>query len=251
MIRKATKDDIGRVVEIYEDVHTMEELGENFGFLHYSTRIDGPLYSEAVTGFPEHLRLIDVNDFAQVWLDGKYLGSRWRSEGTDNPFDLPEIPPEGSRLDLLVENCGRINYGPRIGKDFKGIFGGVALEMQFRLGWNYDMLPMSDLSRLNFRSFADSPASFHRGFFHLEDTGDTFLVRPGVKGLAWINGFNLGRYWNKGPTETLYVPAPVLKKGQNEMIVLELEKLDAPEVTFSPEPRLGSTEPKGRKAPEN
>lgn len=226
---------------------TMEELGENFGFLHYSTRLDGPLYSQEVTGFPEHLRLIDVNDFAQVWLDGKYLGSRWRPTGEEEPFDLPEIPPEGARLDLLVENCGRVNYGQRIGKDFKGIIGGVALEMQFRLGWDYDMLPMNDPGRLDFRSFSDSPATFHRAFFRLEETGDAFLMRPGVKGLVWINGFNLGRYWNKGPTETLYVPAPVLKKGCNEIIVLELVKLDSAEIAFSPEPRLGSTEEKDRK----
>ncbi len=70
----------------------------------------------------------------------------------------------------------------------------------------------------------------------------TLFSRPGTKGLVWVNGFNLGRYWNKGPTETLYIPSPVLKKGKNEVIVLELEKLDSDTLTFSPCLRLGPTE---------
>ena len=74
---------------------------------------------------------------------------------------------------------------------------------------------------------------------HEPNVADTFLMRPGHKGLVWINGFNLGRYWAKGPTETLYVPAPVLKKGANDIIVFEQEMLSAPEVRFSPAPDLG------------
>ena len=225
---------------------TMEQLGENFGFLHYSTRIDGPLYSkEKNGGYQEVIRLIDVNDFALVWLDGKFLGSRWRENGM-NPIELPEIPAEGARLDVLVENCGRINYGPKVGKDFKGIIGGVALEMQFRFNWDYNMLPMSDLSKLAFGGFAESPATFHRATFEVDEIGEAFLMRPGTKGLVWVNGFNLGRYWSKGPTETLYIPSPVLKKGTNEIIVLELEKLDSAELKFSPELRLGALKEKER-----
>ena len=208
----------------------MEDLGENFGFIHYQTRLDGPL-PQAV------LRLLDVNDFAQVWVDGQYLGSRWRDNGAD-VFNLPAIPDNGTRLDVLVENCGRINYGPRLGKDFKGIVTGVAVALQMRFNWQYNTLPMSDLSKLEFAAFCDKPATFHRGFFELEDTGDAFLMRPGVKGLVWINGFNLGRYWDRGPTGTLYVPAPVLKKGRNEIIVLELEKLNSDKVSFSAQPIL-------------
>ncbi|MBE6406172.1 MAG: beta-galactosidase [Lentisphaerae bacterium] len=225
---------------------TMEQLGENFGFLHYSTMIDGPLYSkEKNGGYQEVIRLIDVNDFALVWLDGKFLGSRWRENGK-NPIEIPEIPAEGSRLDVLVENCGRINYGPKVGRDFKGIVGGVALEMQLRFNWDYNMLPMRDLSGLTFGGFSDSPATFHRGTIELEEIGEAFLVRPGTKGLVWVNGFNLGRYWSKGPTETLYIPSPVLKKGINEIIVLELEKLDSATLKFSPELRLGALKGKER-----
>lgn len=104
------------------------------------------------------------------------------------------------------------------------------------------MLPLEDLSTLEFGKFEDTQATFHRGEFELTETGDAFLMRPGTKGLVWVNGFNLGRYWNKGPTETLYIPSPVLKKGKNEVIVLELEKLDSDTLTFSPCLRLGPTE---------
>lgn len=221
---------------------TMEKLGENFGFIHYRTRIEGPMPVLPGCDYgPEKLRLFDVNDYAVVWLDGKYLGSRMRDDGK-NYFELPPIGREGAVLDIAVENCGRINYGPFVGKDFKGICGCAAVELQKLVNWDYNLLPMADLSGLEFGSFKDAPATFHRGKFAVDETGDAFVLRPGVKGLVWVNGFNLGRYWNIGPTETLYIPAPVLKKGENEIIVLELEKLDSNFVDFSPELRLGSPE---------
>jgi beta-galactosidase len=111
--------------------------------------------------------------------------------------------------------------------------------MQFRFGWDYNMLPMTDVSKLTYGAFADTPATFHRGYFDLEEVGEAFLKRPGIKGLVWVNGFNIGRYWEKGPTETMYIPSPILKKGRNEIVVLELEKLQSETITFSPEHILG------------
>lgn len=222
---------------------TMEELGENFGFIHYRTHIDGPMLSSGdPRGYKENIRLIDVHDFALVWLDGKFLGSRWREDGRKE-FELPDIPESGAVLDVLVENCGRINYGPQTGRDFKGIIGGVALDLQFRFNWEYNLLPMTDLGGLSWNGFANSAGTFHRGTFELTETGDAFLKRPGVKGIVWVNGFNLGRYWEVGPTETLYIPEPVLKVGKNEIVVLELEKLASDAVEFSPAAILGKENP--------
>ncbi len=216
----------------------MEKTGESSGFIHYTTRLDGPIYGkEKNGGYQTILRLIDVHDFALVWVDGEYLGSRWRENGK-NTFDLPEIPTDGVRLDILVENCGRINYGPKTGRDFKGIVGGVALSWQLRFNWDYNALPLDDLKSLQFGNFVDKPAVFHRGILELDEKGEAFLMRPGKKGIVWVNGFNLGRYWSKGPTETLYIPSPVLKKGRNEIIVLELEKLDSSKLHFSPTLKL-------------
>ena len=148
------------------------------------------------------------------------------------------VPAAGAVLDVLVENCGRINYGPWTGRDYKGIAGSVCVELQIQLDWEARPLPLADLGGLRFGAVCDAGPAFYRAELELDQTGDSFLVRPGVKGLVWVNGFNLGRYWNIGPTGTLYIPAPVWKKGRNEIIVLELEKLDRLELRFSPVPKL-------------
>lgn len=221
---------------------TMEKLGENFGFIHYRTRIDGPM--PILPGFDygmETLNLFEVNDYAMVWLDGKFMGHRMRDDGRKY-FELPPIGKEGAVIDILVENCGRKNYGTYVGKDFKGIVNCVSVGQQKLVNWDYNLLPMADLSRLEFAKFNDVPATFHFAEFEVEEIGEAFVRRPGTKGAVWVNGFNLGRYWNVGPTETLYIPSPVLKKGRNEIIVLELEKLDSNSIVFSPEHLLGETE---------
>lgn len=221
---------------------TMEKLGENFGFIHYRTRIEGPLpFNHKFAPEPETLSLFEVNDYAMVWLDGKYLGSRMRDDGR-NKFDLSPIGKQGAILDIIAENCGRKNYGPYVGKDFKGIAGCVTLGWQKLMNWDYALLPMEDLSRLEFKEFNNTTATFHYGEFELEEIGEAFIRRPGVKGIVLVNNFNLGRYWNAGPTETLYIPSTILKKGINKIIILELEKLDSNIISFSPEHLLGETE---------
>ncbi len=212
---------------------TMEKLQQNFGFVHYRKRIEGPLRD----GYD--LRLFEVNDYATIWQDGEFLEQRMRDNGV-TPVRLREVPAEGSVIDLLVENCGRINYGPYFGRDFKGIVGSVCISYQEQLNWEYWSLELEDLSGICWKEFSPDAgkACFHKAEFELEETADAFLLRPGSKGLVWINGFNLGRYWDKGPTETLYIPAPVLKKGTNTVIVFELNELTSGEITFSPEARL-------------
>jgi beta-galactosidase len=214
---------------------TMEQLSQNGGFIHYRKRLAGPLTDTL-------LRLYHVNDYAQVWLDGHYLGHRMRDDG-QNPFTIT-IGPEGAMLDLLVENCGRINYGPFVGKDPKGITHAVTTEFQEQIDWEYRGLPLENLDGLTFGEFRNEAGAvrFHRGEFTIEETGDTFLRRPGGKGSVWINGFHLGRYWEIGPTQTLYVPAPVLRKGQNTIIVMEQEGLESATLAFQDHPDLGSSE---------
>lgn len=204
---------------------TLEELGENSGFVYYKH-----ILHDIHPGIS--LCLFEANDFVQVWEDRSYLGSRMRCTGED-PFKLTK---NGTlELELLVENLGRINYGPYTGIDRKGIAGGVALELEYQFGWEYKALPLKDLSRLEFGPFANESGQvmFHRGEFELQETGEAFLSIPGIKGTVWINGFHLGRYWNIGPAKTLYVPSPVLKKGKNELIILEQEKLNGDEVHFN------------------
>lgn len=212
---------------------TMEELGENFGFIYYRKRLDGIVESPK-------LRLLEVNDFAQIWQDGVYCGSRMRDCG-EKEIRLEAIPEEGSLLEILVENMGRINYGPFTGIDRKGIVHGIALDLQQQFRWEYKMLPLDDLSGLVFGPFSNGHGQvmFHRGEFTLEETGEAFLAYPGVKGTVWVNGFHLGRYWDVGPARTLYVPSAALRRGPNEIIILEQEKLHGDEIIFRAEHDLG------------
>ena len=115
---------------------------------------------------------------------------------------------------------------------------GVCLGFQRQLNWEYFLLPMSDVSNIPFGELKNTatPASFYRGTFTVDKIGETFLKRPGVKGCVWINGFALGRYWEIGASNTLYVPSPILKEGENEIIIFEQEKLSSDSFEFSTEP---------------
>ncbi|CAG7652165.1 beta-galactosidase [Paenibacillus allorhizosphaerae] len=211
----------------------MEKLGQSYGFIVYSTTVSGPRLGES-------LHLQEVHDRAVVFLDGAYAGTveRWDPK----PLKL-DIPAEGVRLDIVVENMGRINYGPRL-KDFKGITEGVRLNNQFLFHWTIHPLPLDKLDGLSYRLYeADHvPAgpAFYRGSLEVEQPADTFVRLTGwTKGVVWVNGFNLGRYWERGPQKTLYLPAPLLRRGSNEIVVFELHGADKPEIALEDRPDLG------------
>ncbi|KIL41334.1 beta-galactosidase [Gordoniibacillus kamchatkensis] len=215
---------------------TMEKLGQDYGFILYSTRVSGPR-----KGAKLHLQ--DVHDRAQVYVDGVFAGTveRWAPQ----PLTL-DIPAGGASLDILVENMGRVNYGPRL-KDSKGITEGVRLDNQFLFGWTMHPLPLKTTESLQFAAGGQQQSSgtpvFYRGTFEADDIADTFLRLDGwTKGVVWINGFNLGRYWERGPQRTLYVPGPLLRKGANEIVVLELHGTGKAEVSLEASPDLGAPE---------
>ncbi|WP_339246093.1 beta-galactosidase family protein [Paenibacillus sp. FSL F4-0243] len=204
-------------------VQPMEKLGQSYGFILYSTYVQGPRSRQK-------LYIEGVRDRAQVFLDGQVLGviERWNPQ----PLEL-SIPAGGAQLDILVENMGRINYGPLI-RDPKGILDGVRIDNQLQYNWTIRTLPLEPgtLASLEYKEQtvekqeAAAPSGlpgFYRGCFEAEEIGDTFLRFDGWnKGVAWINGFNLGRYWNAGPQRALYIPGPLLRKGRNELVLLEL-----------------------------
>jgi beta-galactosidase len=211
----------------------MEMVDQDYGFIHYRTRISGPR--------PEGLlRLRELHDRALVFLDGKIKAVMERESGEESL--RVEIPAEGITLDILVENMGRVNFGPGL-LDRKGILGGVTFADQFQFGWQIFPMPMEKLYTLNFRPLAGAAQTcptFYRGIFPLEERGDTYLALPGwTKGVAWLNGFNLGRYWNRGPQKTLYIPAPLFDIGLNELIVFELHGTENPRVEFRQQPEFG------------
>lgn len=151
------------------------------------------------------------------------------------------VPIEGIQIKILVEIIGRINYGPMM-NDAKGISEGVRFERQFLFDWTIYPLLMDNLSQLNFtkEKINDKGPMFSKGIFTVEEIGDTFVQLPnGVKGFVVVNGFNIGRFWNKGPQETLYVPGPLLKEGANEIVIFELHPNEKQTVHLIDEHLLG------------
>ncbi|MCX5229506.1 glycoside hydrolase family 35 protein [Streptomyces sp. NBC_00233] len=214
---------------------TMEELEQDFGFVLYETALP-------VRG-PALLEIEQVRDRAQVFVDGQPVGVLER-ELHENALAFT-VPRAGSVLTVLVENQGRVNYGQGI-HDRKGLPGKVLLDGVELAGWTNRPLPLADPAGIPFAPTAATPVgpAFHRAFFDVDETADTFLHLDGwTKGNAWINGFPLGRYWSRGPQRSLYVPAPVLRPGTNELVVLELHAGHrARTVTFRATPDLGPTE---------
>lgn len=203
----------------------MEYLDQNYGFIFYRTRLSGPQNGS--------LSINGLRDRAQVFLNGKAIGVLRRNR--PNQGLRVEVPEGGAQLDILVENMGRINFGPEL-IDRKGILGGVILNGHYVFDWEAFCLPLEDLSGLEFGKIEyplNGPA-FYRAEFLIDQPLDTFLKLPGwKKGVAWVNGFNLGRYWKVGPQQALYVPATVLKPGRNELTLFELHGTRKMQARFS------------------
>ncbi|WP_406331887.1 beta-galactosidase [Streptomyces sp. NBC_00203] len=216
-----------------DDPVTMDELDQRAGYVLYRTTV--PVKADGLLHFAG-----GVGDRAQVFVDGAPVGvlERERHEET-----LPvRIPRAGATLEVLVENMGGVNYGPRIGAP-KGLLGPVTFNGTALRGWDCHALPLGDLDPVPFApvdATTDAGPAFHHGTFQVDTPADTFLSLPGwTKGQAWVNGFHLGRYWNRGPQRTLYVPAPVLRPGGNDLVLLELHATTATSALLVATPDLG------------
>lgn len=208
-------DEICDKVVYHPRVLPMEKIGQNFGFILYRTVLKGPFQAR-------ELKLREVHDRALIFTDGKYRGVIER----DQPSDVIKIEVDRDQqivLDILVENMGRVNYGPEL-YDYKGITQAVLLGIQEIHDWQIMSLPLDDLSRLQYKEgiSQDGPC-FYRGEFEVEKPMDTFIYLDSFhKGNVFINGFNLGRYFERGPQRSLYLPGPLLRQGKNVIEVFEL-----------------------------
>ena len=226
---------IGRTVRAAAPL-TMEEIGQDFGYILYSTTLFGPFEEQ-------ELLFGEIHDRAHIFLNGKFVGIKERT-GRNDTVKIKLGKGETAKLDILVENCGRVNYGVKL-FDKKGIIDGVRLGQMFHFGWEMTALTMDDLSSLSFTDgakFSSIQPTFLKGSLKIEGKPcDTFIKLFGFhKGFVTVNGFNLGRYWNdKGPQKTLYVPAPILREGENEIIVFETDGYGIPTVEFTDTPDLG------------
>jgi beta-galactosidase len=210
---------------------SMEKLGQNLGFILYETKVSG-LRSNCV------LNITDVHDRAMVYVNGNFSGVIYRGEA--NKELTINFDRKINTLHILVENMGRVNYGAYL-MDYKGITENVRLDYQFQFEWLIYPLPLDNIDNLKFESSLpyQGPA-FYKGTFDVDFPADTFLSLDGWdKGVAFINGFNLGRYWKVGPQKTLYLPGPLLKKGQNEIVIFELHDVEKTIVNLIDTPILG------------
>ncbi|MCI4656434.1 glycoside hydrolase family 35 protein [Cryobacterium zhongshanensis] len=256
------------------ELPSMDALGQYTGFALYRTRLAPGAHL---------LSFGAVRDRAQVFVDGKPVGVLQRDHH-ERSISLPQ----GSLLDLLVEDQGRVNYGPRIGED-KGLIGPATLDGTLLGNWQVLPLDVDGFAASGSRLFGPHPGcsdgagerdldpdldvdltfaydslraaepaagtvaaeapvgslsgpAFARGRFDAEPGRDLFLSTAGWgKGQAWINGFNLGRFWDRGPQTTLYVPGPVLS-ASNELVVLFLHGTGSSRARFVPRPDLGHTD---------
>lgn len=201
---------------------TQEFLGQYTGYTLYRTN---PLISGTDKGTPAKLRVIDARDRVQAFFDGKWLATQYQ-EAIGDDILLPEV--EGRhQLDLLVENMSRVNYGSKIEAitQFKGIRTGVMVDLHFIKDYLQYPLDLNKAPQLDFTGDwqAGTPAFYQYGFDVVKPQ-DTYLDCRGFgKGVMLVNGVNIGRFWEKGPTLSLYVPAGLLHTGHNEVIVFETE----------------------------
>jgi len=197
-----------------------EAYGQDYGFMLYRTRLIGHRSG--------NLTVTDLHDYALVFLNGRYVGNLDRREGL-NTIKLPESGIRRPVLEILVEGMGRVNYGPSL-IDRKGITDRVTLNGMTLMNWEVTGLPMDEKYIAGLRSAPVDTARrgvFFRGSFDLNDTADTYFDMSNyVKGFVWVNGRNLGRYWNIGPQVRLYCPSPWLRRGRNEIIVFDLHSIE-------------------------
>lgn len=212
---------------------TMEELGQDFGFVLYETTLHGP-FAES------EIKIDGLHDRAHIYLDGVLQGIQERTGKRNDIVSVCLKEGEEVTLSILVENLGRVNYGPKL-RDEKGILRGVKLNHQYQFGWKMYSLPCDNADKLSFAPIESGDSErlnspvFLKGHFAVSEKADTFVRLDGfTKGCVYINGFHLGRYWNTaGPQKTLYLPAPLLKDGENELVVLELEGYQQPKVLLT------------------
>ena len=216
---------------------TMEEIGQDFGYILYRTTLVGP-FEERPLIFGK------VHDRAIVFLNGKRIGLKERSR-VDEEIRIALGFGETATLEILVENMGRVNYGTKL-LDRKGILDGIRLGQRFHFGWEMYPLTMEDLSALSYTASdtgREGEPTFLRGNLRIEGTPkDTFVRFDGfTKGFCTVNGFNIGRYFNPaGPQKTLYVPAPLLREGDNEIVVFESDGYETPVIAFTDTPDLNA-----------
>jgi len=200
---------------------SFEELNQGHGYVLYRRHFNQPISGT--------LDLKGLRDYATIYINGEKVGELNRYY---NQYTMPIDIPFNSTLEILVENWGRINYGSRINENTKGIISTVKIgDTEITGNWEMTKLPFPDQFASTIKAkpvegskqaqLKDVPV-LYQGEFELSETGDTFIdMQNWGKGVIFVNGRNIGRFWKVGPQQTLYIPGVWLKKGKNEIIIFD------------------------------
>ena len=205
----------------------MEHYGQSYGLILYSTVLD------AFEDSPMIIEPYKYRDRANIYIDDKWCATFLRDRGVTRKAEqrsTPTITPNGSeqKIDILVENIGRVNYGRHLPYERKGLEDCILCGNSKLCGYSTRTLPLNDLSRLAWskNSYTEHKPCFFKGRFKAAAGVDTFVNFENFDhGYIWINGFNLGRYDSAGPQMTLYVPGELLRDDNNEIIVLDINPI--------------------------
>nr|WP_300842285.1 beta-galactosidase family protein [uncultured Acetatifactor sp.] len=214
---------------------SMERLGQNYGYILYRTR----LHTEENL---EKIRLWGANDRANILVEDRPVMTLYDRELLEErKLETPLPTEKNARMDILVENMGRVNFGPLMERQRKGISQCVQINGHMHNHWEQYPLPLDNVEQVDFAgAYLPGTPAFYRFTFQVEEKGDTFLDFAGWgKGCVFINGFNIGRFWEIGPQKRLYIPAPLLKEGENEIIFFETEGKAAKSIALRGEPDVG------------
>ena len=213
-----TLADLAQPVESLYPVK-MEDLGQSYGYLLYRTEASWDADEEKI-------RVIDGRDRMQLFVDGKLMATQYQAEIGQDIFVAGEKKTT-HRIDVLMENMGRVNYGHKFLADTqrKGIRTGVCKDLHFLLNWQQYPLSFENTENIDFsKGWQPEQPAFYAFDFEMKALKDTYLDLSGFgKGLAFVNGVNIGRFWNIGPTLSLYIPHSLLKEGHNRIIIFETE----------------------------
>ena len=193
---------------------SFEDLNQGSGYVLYRRHFNQPIGGKMLVK--------GIADYALVYVNGEKVGELNRVFDKDS---LEINIPFNSTLDILVENMGRINYGARITQNRKGILGSITIDGNDITGdWKMYKIPFDNVPNLASKKegYGKGLPVVYSGQFNVDKVGDTFLdMREWGKGIVFVNGINLGRYWKVGPQHTLYLPGCFLKKGNNDIVIFE------------------------------
>ncbi len=215
-------DNLPAAVATSADPQPMERYGQAYGYILYRTTIYGPRKGRLYLG--------EVRDDAHVYVDRLFVGRAERRR--QQVWVEVDIPSGTHRLDVLVENSGRVNYGPHLADGRAGLIGPVMLNHERVNNWETFLLPLQTPEAIHGWTTApmQGPA-FHRGTLFIRTPGDTFLdMEAFSKGVTWANGHMLGRYWDIGPQRALYFPGAWQRQGENTVLVFDVSDTAAAQV---------------------